>query len=329
VALRSIICAVITFFDTDSDTDSDCDFPELASRIGMSDLKKHGKHMNGFVTDIVRGSFHDGPGIRTVVFLQGCSLRCSWCHNPETWSTEPQPMYYPDSCAGCGLCGGLKENTDECRYGARVYSSRAESVEEVMNAITMDRPFFRHGGGVTFSGGEPCCQMEFLIELLKRCRDEKISTAIETNLNYPVDVLKGVLPHLDLLMADLKIMDSQIHQHYTGFSNERILENIEFLQNCDTPVIIRTPLLAGVSDTDSNIEQIVVALKKIDTLEYYEFLRYHPLGMRKYQGLDHDCPEFEAPSDERLKVICGKVKSAGIRLFLDGKEVGYSESAYS
>ena len=278
--------------------------------------------MNGLITDITRGSFHDGPGIRTVVFLQGCSLQCRWCHNPETWSMTPMPLFYPDRCMGCGLCGGDPQNAGLCRYGAREFSSSEMSVEEVMEIILKDRDFYKNGGGVTFSGGEPCCQLEFLIEMLEQCRDEGVSAAMETNLNYPPEILEKVLPHLDLLMVDLKIVDRESHRAYTGVSNESILDNFTLLQGREIPLIVRTPLVRGVNDDDSNIEQSVALLKELSSLKYYELLRYHPLGTEKFKGLGRNLPEFEAPSEQRLTAVCDIIKRAGIRLLVDGREVG-------
>ncbi len=219
------------------------------------------------------------------------------------------------------MCGGLAENAELCRYGARVFSSREMTAEEVMKTVLLDRPFYENGGGVTFSGGEPCCQPDFLMELLELCRKEKVSAAIETNLNYPSELLQKILPSLDLLMVDLKIMDSERHQLFTGFPDNRILTNIELLQNTDIPVIVRTPLVAGVNDDDTNMEQSIALLKKMNSLKYYELLRYHPLGMEKFKGLGWEFPVFEAPSEKRLTALCKKIQGSGIRLYLDGKEL--------
>lgn len=277
--------------------------------------------MKGWVTDLVRGSFHDGPGIRTVVFLQGCSLRCLWCHNPETWSTEPVPMFYPGRCLGCGACGGSPEGAGRCRFGARVLSSGEKTVEEVMDAIRQDQPFYSAGGGVTFSGGEPCCQSEFLLALLNRCRAESIPAAIETSLNYPTALLQTVLPYLSVLMADLKLVDSERHRRATGSSNDLILKNFAVLQSAALPIIVRTPLVAWVNDDDKNIEQTIGVLKPLKTLAYYELLRYQPLGLEKGKALGRAFPPFQAPSDERVRQLGQKVCDAGIPLYVDGKKV--------
>lgn len=277
--------------------------------------------MKGWVTDIVRGSFHDGPGIRTVVFLQGCSLRCSWCHNPETWSAHPVPLFYPDRCMGCGACGGSAEFADRCRFGARSLSSNERTAEEVMSVIRKDRAFYSPEGGVTFSGGEPCCQPDFLLALLKRCQAEAIPAAIETSLNYPADVLETVLPFLAVLMADLKLADPERHRLATGASNGLVLKNFSALRTARLPVIVRTPLVAGVNDDDANIEQTLEVLKPLKTLAYYELLRYQPLGQEKYTALGGTPPAFHAPSDERIRLLCQKVRDARIPLYVDGKKV--------
>ena len=277
--------------------------------------------MKGWVTDIVRGSFHDGPGIRTVVFLQGCSLRCSWCHNPETWSAHPVPLFYPDRCMGCGACGGSAERADRCRFGARSLSSTERTAEEVMAAIRKDRSFYSPEGGVTFSGGEPCCQPEFLLALLEQCRAEAIPAAIETSLNVPADVLERVLPFLTVLMADLKLADPERHRLATGVSNGLILKNFAALQTARLPVIVRTPLVAGINDDDANMEQTIEVLKPLKTLTYYELLRYQPLGQEKVKALGGASPAFHAPSDERIMHVCRKVRDADIPLYVDGKTV--------
>lgn len=277
--------------------------------------------MKGWVTDIVRGSFHDGPGIRTVVFLQGCSLRCSWCHNPETWSAHPVPLFYPDRCMGCGSCGGSAELADRCRFGARSLSSNERTVEEVMAVIRQDRVFYSSGGGVTFSGGEPCCQPDFLLALLKRCQAEAIPAAIETSLNVSADVLERVLPFLAVLMADLKLADPERHRLATGVSNGLIVKNFAALQTARLPVIVRTPLVAGINDDDANMEQTIEILKPLSTLAYYELLRYQPLGEEKRKALGGASPAFHAPSAERILHLCQKLRAAGLPLVVDGKKV--------
>lgn len=190
-----------------------------------------------------------------------------------------------------------------------------------MAVIRKDRPFYSPGGGVTFSGGEPCCQPDFLLALLKQCQAEAIPAAIETSLNVPTDVLQTVLPLLSVLMADLKLADPERHRRATGVTNDLILKNFAALRTARIPVIVRTPLVAGVNDDDVNIEQTIEVLKPLKTLAYYELLRYQPLGQEKHKALGGESPAFHAPSDERLRLVCQKVRDADIPLFVDGKKV--------
>jgi len=222
---------------------------------------------------------------------------------------------------GCGACGGSAEHAERCRFGARSLTSTARTVEEVMTVILKDRPFYAPEGGVTVSGGEPCCQPDFLLALLERCRAEAIPAAIETSLHVPTEVLAKVLPLLSILMADLKLADPERHRRATGVSNELILKNFAAVQTARLPLIIRTPLVAGVNDDDANIAQIVERLKPLKTLMYYELLRYQPLGQEKYAALGREVPSFQAPSDERMKHLRRIVRDAGMPLFVDGERV--------
>jgi pyruvate formate lyase activating enzyme len=196
---------------------------------------------------------------------------------------------------GCGACGGSAEQADQCRFGARSLSSHERTVEEVMAVIRQDRTFYSPEGGVTFSGGDPCCQPEFLLALLTRCQAEAIPAAIETSLNVSADVLESVLPLLTVLMADLKLADPERHRLATGVPNGLILKNFSALRTARLPVIVRTPLVAGINDDDANIEQTIKVLKPLKTLVYYELLRYQPLGQEKHKALGGTPPAYHAP----------------------------------
>lgn len=189
-----------------------------------------------------------------------------------------------------------------------------------MEEIRADKAFYQSEGGVTFSGGEPFCQLEFLMELLKGCRAEGISTAVETNLNYPWATLERTLPLLDLLMVDVKMMDGEKHRKYTGQDNRSILENLEQLCLWEIPVIVRTPLLAGVNDHDKNIEDTIDLLKKFRNLRYYELLRYHTLGLEKFDAIGRSRPVFLPPGEERIEELREKLFSAGIPFWMDGRK---------
>lgn len=237
--------------------------------------------MKGIVTEIERFSLRDGPGIRTTVFLKGCNMRCKWCHNPETLQVAPQLLHYPEKCLGCGACA------DQCFSGALVLSGKEMDTEEVMAEILQDLPYYRNsGGGVTLSGGEVTCQPDFALELLRACRRQGIPTALETNLLAPWAVYEKLLPELDLLMFDVKVYDEEKHKKWTGVSNRAILENARKAAE-SLPYLVRTPVIPGVNDTAEEIGAIAGFVHSLGgDLQYYELLRFNPLGEGKYTALD-------------------------------------------
>ena len=174
----------------------------------------------GLIADIQRASFHDGTGIRTTVFFKGCPLSCKWCHNPECISNQPQTLFYPDKCIGCGMCD------KGCYAGARVICGKEMTSQEVLEHVMQDILYYRGGGGVTFSGGEPFLQKEFLKECIMLCREHGIGCAVETSMFF---FDEEIFSMLDFVMADLKVWDSHLHRQYTGVGNEIILENFQYL----------------------------------------------------------------------------------------------------
>ncbi len=294
--------------------------------------------MKGIVTEIQRFSIHDGPGIRTTVFLKGCNMRCAWCHNPETLAFSPQLQVFLDKCIGCGVCFRICPNnvhemiegkrvlhrerctscgacTEQCYAEALMMAGRETTVDEVLEEVLSDRDFYTHsGGGITLSGGEPACQAAFAYALLQRSKEEKIHTSIETNLSMPWQNYEALLPVTDLIMADIKTMNESLHKEWTGISNLTILENIRNISHHTTPIIIRTPIIPGINDTPEEISAIAAFLAGIHHLQYYELMPYHPLGTGKYEslGMPYRLPDVKAPASEHLKDLADIARMHGI-----------------
>ena len=243
------------------------------------------------ITEIQRFSIHDGPGIRTTVFLKGCPLRCEWCHNPECISFETQEMLYPQKCIGCGKC------SEGCYSGARVQCGRLMSTDEVLDEVMRDAAYYGSDGGITVSGGEPLAHRDFVLELLQKCRRAGVGTAMESSM-YRFDA--EILSLLDVLMTDIKILDSEMHKRYTGIGNEEIIENIRRADEMGVPIIVRTPVITGVNDSDDNIMQTAALLRQMKNVIRYELLAYHPLGISKAEALGTKQKQFSAPTKQRL-----------------------------
>ncbi len=272
--------------------------------------------MEHLITDIQRFSLNDGPGIRTTVFFKGCNMHCAWCHNPETLSPKAQLMFYPAKCIGCGKCfaacpAGAHTLSDGkhtinrslcticgkcaqvCYAQALVISGKEMSVAQIMDEVRQDKAYYEaSGGGVTLSGGEVLCHTEFALALTKACHAEGISVALETNLSFPYDAIRPLLEEVDLIMADCKLFDDALHRQYTGISNRTVLENLRAVQS--TPIIVRTPLIPGVTATAENLRGIATFLSGKENLIYYQLLNFNPLGDTKYRSLDTRNPFAEA-----------------------------------
>ena len=274
--------------------------------------------MYGMITDIQRFSLNDGPGIRTTVFLKGCNLHCAWCHNPETIRKKNELRVYPANCIGCGHCvpvcpsgarsiaaGVLQFDRSRCTAcgacaavcfpGALKMAGRSVSVEEVMGEILQDHAYYADsGGGVTLSGGELFCQAEFADALIDACRKEKIPVAVETNLNWQFESVRPILEKLDLIMFDVKIFDYVEHKRWTGVENAELLDNARRLDTLNRPLIARTPLIPGATDSAENIRAIAGFLRNFRNLRCYELLNFNPLGESKYRALEEKNPFVSA-----------------------------------
>ncbi|MDI7246914.1 MAG: glycyl-radical enzyme activating protein [Bacillota bacterium] len=295
------------------------------------------------VFDIQRFSYHDGPGIRTVVFLKGCNLRCFWCQNPESQSAVPEIMFCPQKCIGCGKC--VEACPNGChgvtREGVRVFRreacigcgrcaavcasealqlvGRSMSVDEVAETVLRDIPFYRlSGGGVTISGGEPLLQDAWCRALLKCCREEGVSTAVETAGNVPWKNLERILPVTDYVMYDVKVLDALMHREWCGSTNLRVLENLRLLRNTSVNLIIRIPVIPGVNDTSEFVAEVGNMVDGYPNLMGIELLPFNKLGKAKYTALGR---EYEA---ERLAELPSR-KMQELRRFLGSRGVVHND----
>lgn len=227
--------------------------------------------LQGLIFNIKRFSVHDGPGIRTMIFLKGCPLKCTWCHNPESQKFEMEEFE-------------IIRKVEENNFRSREKVGNYYTVDQLMEKVRSDIPFFdESGGGVTLSGGEPLSQPEFSIELLKKCKQEGIHTAIDTCGYTNWEILEKTIPYTNLYLFDLKIMNSEIHQKYTGVGNEVIIENLFKLSKFNNNIHLRIPLVQGITDTDENINEIKSLVSRLKSLKRIDLLPYHSLAKQKYQ----------------------------------------------
>ena len=268
--------------------------------------------MKATIFDIERNSYVDGPGIRTTVFFKGCNLRCAWCHNPESQSALPQMLFYKNKCVKCGKCKEKCPNQLEkcdfcgkctlyCPHDAREICGREYTPDEVLCEIVKDKAYYESsGGGVTFSGGECMLEIDFLEELLARCKAEGIHTAVDTAGHVPFAYFERILPYTDLFLYDVKIIDSEKHKRYTGAPNELILSNLAKLLKMDRSVWVRIPVIPSINDSAEEITAIRKTLDLYGFPEKVELLPYHAMGEHKYEALGMEAQTFTVPSEEKI-----------------------------
>jgi len=296
----------------------------------------------GLVLNIMRFSLHDGPGIRTTLFLKGCRLRCWWCHNPESQSVQPEVIYFDDRCIRCGDCtracpqGALHLNervvqnpdlcqrcgkcADACAVAARQLAGRWMSVPEVMKEVLKDQIFFdESGGGITVSGGEPLTQPAFVEALLAECRARRIRAALDTCGWADSAVICKVSEYVDLFLYDLKLMDCERHRRFTGVKNDLILRNLKLLAEQRSAVIVRVPVIPEVNDDTGNIDALCDFLSPLG-LRKIDLLPYHRIGTDKYRRL-HLCNQMEGitpPNAEQMETLAARLRRAGFRVRIGG-----------
>lgn len=266
----------------------------------------------GVIFNIEHSSFVDGPGIRTTVFFKGCNLRCAWCHNPESQSFLPQMMIYKEKCISCGRCrkkcpSGLEKCTLcgacalYCPADARRIKGKKYTVEEVLDEILSDAPFYENsGGGVTFSGGECMLQIDFLAEMLEKCKENSIHTAVDTAGHVPYASFEKILDLTDIFLYDVKCFDSEKHKKYTGVGNELILENLAKLLSTGKRIWVRIPIITGVNDSVDEMLTIKNFFNEHGHPEKIELLPYHSMGEHKYDALGREAQIFSVPSEEKM-----------------------------
>lgn len=249
--------------------------------------------MKGLVFDIEEFAVFDGPGIRSVIFLKGCPLHCMWCHNPEGLSPRPQRIKTLSLCTHCGACDGACESPAACTgcgncMGAcpsgciRIAGQEMEPSEAAARVLRHEKLLRLNGGGVTFSGGEPLMQPDFVIEA-RKCM-QTLHAAIETSGYANTNIFLSVISHMELVIMDIKMVDEQLHRQYTGVSNRVILQNLRALKQAQRPFRIRIPLIPGVNDTPANMEATAKLLQGAPFLEKVELLPYNKAAGGKYAG---------------------------------------------
>jgi len=265
--------------------------------------------------DIERNSFVDGPGIRTTVFFKGCNLKCVWCHNPESQSAKPQMMFFKDKCTGCGKCKAVcpynLENcnlcgkcTLYCPVDARKVCGKEYTVDEIFAEIIKDKSYYDNsGGGVTFSGGECMLQIDCLCEILKKCKENNIHTAVDTAGYVPFESFEKILPYTDLFLYDIKIFDTDKHKKYVGVGNKLILENLEKLFKANAKICIRIPVIADINNSIEEMQKIKEFLDCSGKPEKIELLPYHAMGENKYRAIGKEPKLFKTPDSEKLKQL--------------------------
>ena len=300
------------------------------------------EEIEGVVFDIQRYSLHDGPGVRTNVFLKGCPLHCEWCANPESQHLGPELALFAQNCMSCGqfedACPaclesqngtGRRENLEEelgrrvevCPTGAIHWIGQRRTAGEIIEEVLRDAPFYEDGGGMTLTGGEPTLQPDLSEALLRLAQADCISTALETCGHTRWEVLERLLPYLDDILYDLKHVDSATHLAFTGLGNELILSNLRQLVARDAPVTIRLPLIPGFNASPESVQAIAAFVKRLDgSVKAVDLLPYHTLGVAKYKALGREYPwqDHNRLTDPEVEALTELVASYGLRAKIGG-----------
>jgi pyruvate formate lyase activating enzyme len=272
--------------------------------------QKEVKSSTGVIFDLKRFAIHDGPGIRTTVFFKGCPLRCWWCHNPESHKVLPEKF------EGCNIRSNINHS-----LSAQDEVGREVTITELMEEIEKDSVFYEEsGGGVTFSGGEPTMQPNFLLSLLTKCKENGLHTVVDTSGYSPTKTFEKIIDHTDLFLYDIKLMNDELHEEYTGVSNRLIQTNLKWLDENHKNICIRIPVVPGITDTQTNISYTINFLLKLENISEINLLPYHKAGEGKYSRFKkenklHSIKNSENGYMEKIveqfKILSHKIKIGG------------------
>jgi pyruvate formate lyase activating enzyme len=298
--------------------------------------------LNGLIFDIKRFAVHDGPGIRTTVFLKGCPLQCLWCHSPESQRPYPELMYYSNLCHHCNecvtICPTQAQTTDtthkiiqsrcthcgrcatSCYPGALKLVGKSVGIDALLNELQKDATFYRQSqGGITLSGGEPTFQPQFTQALLKTCQDQYFHTAIETCGYTAWSIFQKILPYVNLILYDLKHLNRAKHIQYTGVPIDLILQNLRRLDQTDTNYVIRVPVIPTINDSPEVIKALSIFCGSLHHLKHVELLPYHRLGVSKYQHLDrpYSLLDLNPPQDDVIIRMSEAFQDQGLKVITE------------